>query len=67
MSVVVSDSQSGKIFLLSKGADEAILPLAYPGNHLFCSVQNSHFCSLFVDLIFFKILCMDANQFCLDS
>lgn len=35
MSVVISDSQSGKIFLLSKGADEAILPLAYCGNHPF--------------------------------
>ncbi|KAL5204538.1 hypothetical protein ABZP36_009409 [Zizania latifolia] len=29
MSIVVSDCQSGKIFLLSKGADEAIIPCAY--------------------------------------
>ncbi|VAH28962.1 unnamed protein product [Triticum turgidum subsp. durum] len=34
MSVVISDSQSGKIFLLSKGADEAILPLAYSGQQI---------------------------------
>ena len=32
MSVVVKDGQTGKIHLLSKGADEAILPRAYPGN-----------------------------------
>lgn len=31
MSVVVKDCQSGKKFLLSKGADEAILPHAYAG------------------------------------
>ncbi|XP_031114758.1 phospholipid-transporting ATPase 2 isoform X3 [Ipomoea triloba] len=31
MSVVVKSSQTGKIFLLSKGADEAILPCAYAG------------------------------------
>lgn len=31
MSVVVKEGQTGKIFLLSKGADEAILPRAYPG------------------------------------
>ncbi|KAK8486483.1 hypothetical protein V6N11_045144, partial [Hibiscus sabdariffa] len=31
MSVVVKDCQSGKIVLLSKGADEAILPYAYAG------------------------------------
>uniref|UniRef100_A0A453BA03 Uncharacterized protein n=1 Tax=Aegilops tauschii subsp. strangulata TaxID=200361 RepID=A0A453BA03_AEGTS len=34
MSIVISDSQSGKIFLLSKGADEAILPLAYCGQQI---------------------------------
>jgi len=34
MSVVVLDCQSGKIFLLSKGADEAMLPCAYSGNRL---------------------------------
>lgn len=32
MSVVVKDCQNGKIVLLSKGADEAILPYAYAGN-----------------------------------
>lgn len=32
MSVVVKDCQSGKIFLLSKGADEVILPCACTGN-----------------------------------
>ncbi|KAH1074074.1 hypothetical protein J1N35_026402 [Gossypium stocksii] len=31
MSVVVKDCQNGKIVLLSKGADEAILPYAYVG------------------------------------
>ncbi|CAK9323685.1 unnamed protein product [Citrullus colocynthis] len=31
MSVVVKDCQNGKIVLLSKGADEAILPYAYAG------------------------------------
>ncbi|GJM93653.1 hypothetical protein PR202_ga10231 [Eleusine coracana subsp. coracana] len=31
MSVVVLDCQSGKILLLSKGADEAVLPCAYSG------------------------------------
>ncbi|EOX99485.1 Aminophospholipid ATPase isoform 4, partial [Theobroma cacao] len=31
MSVVVKDCQNGKIILLSKGADEAILPYAYAG------------------------------------
>ena len=34
MSVVVLDCQSGKFFLLSKGADEALLPCAYSGNRL---------------------------------
>ncbi|KAL0330404.1 UNVERIFIED_CONTAM: Phospholipid-transporting ATPase 2, partial [Sesamum radiatum] len=34
MSVVVKDCQSGKIFLLSKGADEAILPHAYAGQQI---------------------------------
>lgn len=32
MSVVVKDCQNGKIVLLSKGADEAILPYAFTGN-----------------------------------
>ena len=32
MSVVVKDCQNGKIVLMSKGADEAILPYAYAGN-----------------------------------
>lgn len=31
MSVVVKDSQNGKIILLSKGADESILPSARAG------------------------------------
>lgn len=31
MSVVVKDCQSGKILLLTKGADEAILHIACPG------------------------------------
>lgn len=31
MSVVVKDCQNGKILLLSKGADEAILPYACAG------------------------------------
>nr|CAB3484223.1 unnamed protein product [Digitaria exilis] len=36
MSVVVKEGQTGKILLLSKGADEAILPRVYPGTrHLF--------------------------------
>jgi len=34
MSVVVKDGQTGKIHLLSKGADEAILPRAYPGQQI---------------------------------
>ncbi|KAL6524039.1 Alanine aminotransferase 2 [Orobanche minor] len=34
MSVVVKDCQCGKIFLLSKGADEAILPHSYPGQQV---------------------------------
>lgn len=34
MSVVVKDCQSGKVLLLSKGADEAILPYAYPGQQI---------------------------------
>lgn len=34
MSVVVKDSQNGKIFLLSKGADEAMLPCAYAGQQI---------------------------------
>ncbi|KAL3818984.1 hypothetical protein ACJIZ3_004889 [Penstemon smallii] len=34
MSIVVKDSQSGKIILLSKGADEAILPHAYTGQQV---------------------------------
>lgn len=32
MSVVVKDCQNGRIILLSKGADEAILPHAFAGN-----------------------------------
>jgi phospholipid-translocating ATPase len=36
MSVVVLDCQSGKILLLSKGADEAVLPCAYSCNHHTC-------------------------------
>lgn len=35
MSVVVKDCQNGKIILLSKGADEAILPYAVAGNTTF--------------------------------
>ena len=31
MSVVVKEGQTGKILLLSKGADEALLPRACPG------------------------------------
>ncbi|KAG6425308.1 hypothetical protein SASPL_115736 [Salvia splendens] len=34
MSVVVRDCQSGEIFLLSKGADETILPLTYTGQQV---------------------------------
>ncbi|XP_063946679.1 phospholipid-transporting ATPase 2 isoform X2 [Daucus carota subsp. sativus] len=34
MSIVVRDCQSGKIFLLSKGADEAILPCACTGQQI---------------------------------
>ncbi|PUZ46721.1 hypothetical protein GQ55_7G104700 [Panicum hallii var. hallii] len=34
MSVVVKDGRTGKIHLLSKGADEAILPRAYPGQQI---------------------------------
>jgi magnesium-transporting ATPase (P-type) len=43
MSVIVWDCQSGKIFLLSKGADEAMLPCAYSG---IASVSNNRICSL---------------------
>jgi magnesium-transporting ATPase (P-type) len=31
MSVVVKERHTGKILLLSKGADESILPRSYPG------------------------------------
>ncbi|XP_073013887.1 phospholipid-transporting ATPase 2 isoform X1 [Typha latifolia] len=34
MSVVVKDCHSGKIFLLSKGADEATLPCSIPGQQI---------------------------------
>ncbi|XP_066348308.1 phospholipid-transporting ATPase 2-like isoform X1 [Miscanthus floridulus] len=34
MSVVVKEGQTGKILLLSKGADEALLPLACPGQQI---------------------------------
>ncbi|KAL1551338.1 Alanine aminotransferase 2 [Salvia divinorum] len=34
MSVVVRECQSGEIFLLSKGADETILPLTYSGQQV---------------------------------
>ncbi|XP_062225401.1 phospholipid-transporting ATPase 2-like [Phragmites australis] len=34
MSVVVKEGQTGKILLLSKGADEAILPCSYPGQQI---------------------------------
>ena len=37
MSVVVRDCQNGKILLLSKGADEAILPYASPGKFIYRS------------------------------
>jgi len=39
MSVVLKDCQNGKILLLSKGADEAILPFARAGKviYVFCS------------------------------
>lgn len=42
MSVVVKDSQNGKIILLSKGADEAILPYASAGEpfYLICSCSE---------------------------
>lgn len=45
MSVVLKDVQSGKILLLSKGADEAILPRAYPGS---CYNHEKHIMSLFI-------------------
>jgi phospholipid-translocating ATPase len=35
MSVVVKDCQNGKIILLSKGADEAILPYARAGKLMY--------------------------------
>lgn len=38
MSVVVRDCQSGEISLLSKGADETILPLTCSGNLIFISM-----------------------------
>ncbi|KAG6422236.1 hypothetical protein SASPL_118801 [Salvia splendens] len=47
MSVVVRDCQSGEIFLLSKGADETILPLTY-------SVSKS-FDLIFVSLLYWSI------------
>ncbi|KAK3145027.1 hypothetical protein QOZ80_4AG0321700 [Eleusine coracana subsp. coracana] len=34
MSVVVKEGQTGKILLLSKGADESILPRSYPGQQI---------------------------------
>lgn len=34
MSIVVKEDQSGKILLLSKGADEAILPRSHPGQQI---------------------------------
>ncbi|OQU81317.1 hypothetical protein SORBI_3006G040500 [Sorghum bicolor] len=34
MSIVVKEGQTGKILLLSKGADEALLPHAYPGQQI---------------------------------
>jgi len=37
MSVVVKDCQNGKILLLSKGADEAILPFARAGKVIYVS------------------------------
>lgn len=37
MSVVVRECQNGKIFLLSKGADEAILLYASAGNFIYWS------------------------------
>jgi phospholipid-translocating ATPase len=46
MSVVVLDCESGKIFLLSKGADEAIIPCAYSGNH---NMLNIYFHSFFLN------------------
>ncbi|CAN6706651.1 unnamed protein product [Malus baccata var. baccata] len=39
MSVVVKDCQNGRIILLSKGADEAILPLACAGQQTRTSVE----------------------------
>uniref|UniRef100_A0A2P2LF58 Phospholipid-transporting ATPase 2-like n=1 Tax=Rhizophora mucronata TaxID=61149 RepID=A0A2P2LF58_RHIMU len=41
MSVVVRDCQNGKIFLLSKGADEAVLPYAFAGKVLLFSSRAS--------------------------
>lgn len=37
MSVVLKDCQNGKILLLSKGADEAILPFARAGKDIYVS------------------------------
>lgn len=39
MSVVVKCCLSGKIYLLSKGADEAILPLARSGDNFFFTLS----------------------------
>lgn len=41
MSVVVKDCQNEKILLLSKGADEAIFPLARSGNFLTFSLKKN--------------------------
>lgn len=40
MSIVVKDCRNGKIFLLSKGADEAIIPYACAGN-CFSAASNT--------------------------
>ncbi|KAK6919617.1 P-type ATPase, C-terminal, partial [Dillenia turbinata] len=44
MSVVVRDCQNGKVILMSKGADEAILPYSFPGQHtkIFCEAVEQY-------------------------
>jgi hypothetical protein len=76
MSVVVKDGQTGKIHLLSKGADEAILPRAYPGNgttmksalcHDSCNIEFSLdawiLYALSDQFAYYNILCPLLNLF----
>jgi hypothetical protein len=65
MSVVVSDNESGKIFLMSKGADEAILPLAYSGNRPFLVQFKIHLFVLYLLTLFLWMLTRSVLTLCL--